>query len=117
MEQSEPRTLPAPVGETESEWLPNGKVRFWANSAPVELGVRYRLSVGTHCGFGPIDFDGSFWDLDSGPVDPEGYIDGDVDLGVITLESENRAVFASSTGTDFVLIRIGDGPIELDPCA
>ena len=115
-DDAEPRPLPPPVGDRQPEELPDFKYRSWPNSAPVELSVPYRIRVGTHCGFGPIDFDGSFWEVETGLAtvgldlpDPE-------DSGEIRLESPDEALYISSTGAEITLTRIDDEFVDLDVC-
>lgn len=80
----------------------------------MEQGVRYRIGVVTHCGFGPVDFDRSFFEADPKAdirdlPDPE-------DTGEIILESDNEALFISSTGLEITLTRMNVEFIEKDVC-
>ena len=81
----------------------------------MEQGVPYRIKVGTHCGFGPIDFDGSFFEADPGSAltadlpDPE-------DIGEISLEGENMALYISSTGANITLTRLDAEYVDLPVC-
>lgn len=106
--------LPEPTTEPRSEELPDYRVRVWPNSARVEEDVPYRIDVYTHCGLDHLlDFDGSFWEVTQGPEAPE--LGDPEDEGVITLESEDRAVYRSSTGATFELRRL-EGPREIYLC-
>lgn len=111
---SEPRPLPPPVGEHPPEELPNSQVRYWANSAPVEQGIRYRITVGTHCGFGPIDFDGSFFEADAA-ADTQDLPDPE-DTGEIILESDDEALYLSSTGLKITMTRMTFESVDKDVC-
>jgi hypothetical protein len=110
----EPRPLPPATGQRDLEELPNMKYRHWPNSAPIGVDVPYIMTVGTHCGFGPIDFDGSFWEPD--PSANTNNLDDPEDTGVITLESEDRAIYLTSKEIDIGLTRMTDEYIDLDPC-
>ncbi len=112
-EDRAPLPLPPPAGQKEGEIL-DDKYRSWPNSARVEVNVPYEMTVGTHCGFGPIDFDGSFWEPDPSAntnslPDPE-------DTGVIVLVSENEAIYMASTGIDISLTRMTEEYVDLDVC-
>lgn len=113
-DDTEPRPLPPPTERREPVELPDFRYRYWPNSSPVEPGVRYTMTVGTHCGFGPIDFDGSFWEPD--PSANTNNLDDPEDTGVITLESEERAIYLTSKGIDIGLTRMTDEYVDLDVC-
>lgn len=88
-----------------SEELPNEQVRIWPRSSRVEAGIRYRITVYTHCGLDYLlDFDGSFWDSAQAAPSEAAWDDPDDD-GVITLDSENEAIYRSSKGFEFRLTR------------
>lgn len=73
-------------------------------SAPIEMDQEYRFELYTHCGLdaAPVDVDGSMWDFagpgtgDDGDL-PEGF-DNPADVGTVTLVSEGRLEFRSSSG-------------------
>jgi hypothetical protein len=110
-----PRPLPEPTGEARTEDLPDGQVRAWPRSATVEEGVRYRMTVYTHCGLDYLlDFDGSFWEVASGPAYDDTLGDPD-DEGIITLVGVDDAVYESSGGGEFPLRRV-EGPREVWLC-
>ena len=102
--------LPAPAGSTPVVQLANGAIRLWSDSAAVEPGVKYQVTIGTHCGFGPIDFAGGFWT--SGSV-PEWM--GDPAAGTIRLIGVEEAEFTSQ-GRTIPLEFLGPGPIDIPPC-
>jgi hypothetical protein len=114
---AEPRPLPEPSTEPRSEQLPNHQVRFWPHSAAVEEEVRYHMSAYTHCGLDYLfDFDGSFWEVAAAPDEPRGSVLNDpADQGVVTLVDPDTALYESSLGAEFRLIRIA-GPRDVDVC-
>ncbi len=109
--------LPEPTTEPRTEHLDDGAmVRMWPRSARVEEGVAYRMATYTHCGLDyALDFDGSFWEVVSGPTDRRTSLDDPEDEGTITLVETDRAVYESSTGAQFELRRT-DGPREVHVC-
>jgi hypothetical protein len=111
-----PRPLPEPTGERRSEDLPDGQVRFWPHSAPVERGVRYRMPVYTHCGLDYLfDFDGSFWEVTERPPDGQHGLDDPQDVGVVMLTDGDTVLYESSQGAEYRLARL-DGPRDTYLC-
>lgn len=112
---SSPRSLPdhAPA---RTEALPDDRIRVWPRSAPIEVGVVYRMRPVTHCGLDHLfDLDGSFWEVVARP-DPAGDHLGDpYDDGTVSLVDEDTAVYESSTGAEYRLTRL-EGPREVWPC-
>ncbi|MDQ6884868.1 MAG: hypothetical protein M3077_11650 [Candidatus Dormibacteraeota bacterium] len=98
------RTLPPPTQAGPAEPVGNGQFRFVPKSARITSGVRYRLTIFTHCGLDypiAVDFDGSFWDPSgpnlSGGNPPPGYRNP-FDEGIMTLISPTRARYQSQGG-------------------
>ena len=116
-DDAEPRPLPPPVGDRQPEELPDLVFRIWPNSAPVEQGVPYRIRVGTHCELGPIDFDGSFWEAETDLTTADLDLPDPEDSGEISLESQDVALYISSTGAEITLTRMDDEFVDLDACA
>lgn len=111
----QPQPLPE-RGEVRSEPIDEDHVRIWPASGSVQQGVPYRITVSTHCGLDhALDFDGSFWDAETGPQDPRDALDTPEDEGIITLESQDVAAYRSSKGGEFRLRRT-DGPREILLC-
>jgi hypothetical protein len=111
----QPRPLPE-RGEVRSEPIDEDHVRIWPASGAVQEGVAYQMTAYTHCGLDhALDFDGSFWEVEAGPDDPRDVLDNPEDEGVITLQSQDVAVYISSGGGDFRLRRV-EGPREILLC-
>lgn len=112
-----PQTLPEPTAEPRHEMLDDeNQVRIWPRSARVEEGVTYRFTAYTHCGLDhALDFDGSFWRLDARLTRDNHELHDPDDKGTIRLDSEDVAVFTSSRGTQFRLVR-HDGPLDTFFC-
>jgi hypothetical protein len=103
-------------GEVRQEELDDLRVRRWPASGEVEQGVRYRMTAYTHCGLDHLlDFDGSLWEVASGPDDPWAELGDPFDDGVIRLEADDVAVYESSTGAEFRLRRL-EGPKDIHLC-
>ena len=115
-QMDEPQMLPEPTTETWSEPAGDEQVRFWPASARVEQGVPYRMTTYTHCGLDYLlDFDGSFWEVASGPEDTGDALGDPEDEGVITLVSADTAVYESGREAEFHLRRLA-GPREVHLC-
>ncbi len=116
-DREEARALPEGGEPAESEQLPDGRLRRWPASAEVEAGVAYRIRLYTHCDIEEVDFDGSFWEVTSGPTgaDRHGAVTDPVDDGVIMRVDADTAVYESSQGVAYELARV-DGPVDFDPC-
>lgn len=53
--------IPMLPAEASPSTLPGGSIRYYSHSGAATQSVDYLISIGAHCGPGPIDFDGSFW--------------------------------------------------------
>ena len=108
-----PRPLPAPASMQSPEAVsgPSHRHIFYANSSRVVPGIKYAITLPTHCGIGypdGPDFDGSLWD----PIwtkfefgsQPTG-TNGPSDSGYMVLTSTNTADFHSSQGLAFRFTR------------
>jgi hypothetical protein len=104
-----PRPLPAPASMRAPEPVsgPSHRHIFYANSSRAVPGIKYAMTLPTHCGVGypnGPDFDGSLWD----PTwtnfafgnQPSG-TSGPTDSGYIVLVSADTAEFHSSEGFTF----------------
>jgi len=101
-----PRPLPAPAGEPRTEEIDEERMRIWARSAPIEQGVAYSLTAFTHCGLDhTLDVGGSFWEVVDAPEDPWAVLDNPEDDGVITILDDDHAIYTSSGGGRFDLVR------------
>ena len=119
-----PRPLPAPASFRAPEPVPgpNHQFTFYPNSSRVAAGIKYVMTMSTHCGIGypdGPDFDGSLWDptwtkfgFDS---QPEG-TKGPADSGYMVLVSGDTAQFHSSKGFTFTFTRHA-GPRIAGDCA
>ena len=111
-----PRPLPAPASEPRTEELDEDQVRIWPRSAPIEHGVPYSLTAFTHCGLDhTLDVDGSFWEVVDAPDDPWAVLDNPDDDGVITILDDDHAIYTSSGGGRFGLVRT-EGPRDVLYC-
>lgn len=118
------QSLPAAASARPAEPLANGQFRFFPGSSPVRLGVRYRLSLYTHCGLDwpvAVDFDGSFWDpvgpsVSDGNGNPPAGFGNPFDAGLMTLISPTSARYQSSAGT-IVQFSRHPGPRISAPCS
>lgn len=108
-----PRPLPAAASFRSPEpvsGLPHRHV-YYPNSAPVEAGIKYGMTLPTHCGLGypdGPDFDGSLWDptwTNFGFGNQPSGTSGPTDSGYIVLTSPNTAEFHSSQGFAFKFTR------------
>lgn len=105
--------LPEPTGDEFRVKETAKGTLYWPVSAPVEKGVEYSFNSG-HCGLDFLtDFDGSFWDAvnPNEPGEPPEFFYNE-DEGTMTLVSEDRALYTSSSGEE-VTLRRHDGPVLL----
>jgi hypothetical protein len=86
--------------------------------AGLTLGVTYRIELYTHCG---IDFwtrfDGSYWDAvgyNNNSGNPPKRLGNPVDLGTMTLVSENESQYVSESGEVIRLVRAAKRPKRMD---
>jgi hypothetical protein len=111
-----PNSSPTPAIPVDSEFV------VFPNSGPVERGVDYRYTLGTHCGLNEaVDFDGSLWDFagpgapDDGNGNPPLGFDNPFDYGTMRLVSQGVAEYRSSEGTIVVYHR-RDGSKQVGMC-
>ena len=111
-----PVALPPPVASPSPVPVARG-VRYEALSGRVVASQAYRYATGP-CGLSsPIDFDGSLWDLADPPAGPDPLL-GHADAGAIALVDFDRAVYRSSHGAEYPLVRRAAASVVLsDRCA
>ncbi len=108
-----PRPLPAPASFRAPEPVPGQSHRytFYPNSSRVTAGIKYAMTMSTHCGIGypdGPDFDGSLWDpawTKFGFGSQPSGTNAPTDSGYVVLVSANTAEFHSSQGFAFRFIR------------
>lgn len=111
---SAPRNLPRAWGGPQAQPVGDGQLRLFPQSAPVEVGVRYRFQLYTHCGLNwpvAVDFDRSYWDpVGPGPAsdgsgNPPSSFGNPVDNGTITLKTRTLAEYRSDGGATMMFSR------------
>ncbi len=78
----------------------------------VEVGVPYEFELLTHCGIEYMRLDGRVWKTErrGGPNAPDGFADP-AQPGIVTLESEDRAVFVGERdGSELVFTPTDEEP-------
>ena len=84
-----------------------------------EIGVAYKVEVGTHCGLTHVNFDGSEWAisgvLSDGSGNPPDGFNNPGDTGTITLTSDETAIWTSEFGQQRELTRDAPHPV-IDIC-
>jgi hypothetical protein len=109
-----PQPLPSPTASQRTEPA-DDKIKVWPASAQVERGVRYAFTVG-HCGLEHVvDFDGSLWKPLIAEDQPRPHFLINSDEGVMTLISEQRAIYRGSTGERVRMARL-EGPQVVFTC-
>ena len=87
---------------------------------PAQIGIRYAVTVYTHCGLRHVDFDGSTWAiegvLDDGSGNPPDGFGNPFDRGSVVLQSHDEGVYRSELGVERKLTR-GGGLPNVQGCA
>jgi hypothetical protein len=111
---SVPRDLPPAWGAPKAEPVGDGQFRVFPQSAPVEVGVPYRMQLYTHCGLDwplAVDFDRSYWDpigpglASDGSANPPISYGNPFDHGTMTLKTRTLAQYRSDGGATMMFSR------------